>query len=111
MTGEDGGRLVLDSDGVRVKGGRATSITELANGQKGCVGEGGEQVGDAGRGRQSRKIKLGDVGGDHGGMIWKLDGDGRSGGAFVACVDSLDGKEMASATSVGNERDEWRGGT
>ena len=48
--GEDGGSVEGDVDSVGVKSGGATVVAELADGEEGAGGEGGEDVGDASRG-------------------------------------------------------------
>jgi hypothetical protein len=73
----------VDLDKTGGEGGGTAGITELADGDKGGITEGGEKVGSAGRDRKMGEIQVDLVGGDHDGVVGEGDMESQSGGALI----------------------------
>jgi hypothetical protein len=103
MTREEEFWAQEDGDGGGREVGFTASIAELANGEQGLATERREEVGNTGSSREVREIKVGHVGGAHGGVIGEMDHEGAGGGAHVAETGSIKGKKVTGAAGVGDE--------
>ena len=104
--------VVVDGDGVSVKGGGTASIAELANGEQRMGVEIGKEMGSGGGGRECWKVKGSCSCGVHGAAIWKVDTDRVAVGCVRKCRGLGKSEEVNGAASVGDGKmGEWEGGT
>ena len=78
-------RSTVDVDMHAAEECRAATVTELTNGKQGFAGEVGNNVCKACMWWQAREVQFGHVGGEHGGPVGVVNGDG--GGCWLNIVE------------------------